>query len=173
MCVPVKVEQQSSQAPHFTICFDTKREITEHNLYYNNWIFAIRKSLLHLCPLRNKTLFRLSFIDSTPCNLRGMWCAGVGFFPALAHRSLIVLSIVGLGLHHHSLKIILWDTRLRAQANFRAGSSVSLLLFCSFFASVVLGFASDFSPLCNFLEESWENRINYEICVDIAPGNVT
>lgn len=74
-----------------------KWEITEHNLYYNNWIFAIRKSLLHLYPLRNNTLFRLSFIDSTLCNLRGLkfrreGCDVQGLGPSLpvsivCHRS--------------------------------------------------------------------------------------
>lgn len=63
---------QSSHAPYFTICFDIKWETTEHRLYCNNWIFAIRKSLLQLCPLRNNTLFRFSFIESILYNLRGL-----------------------------------------------------------------------------------------------------
>lgn len=64
------------------MCFDTKWEISEHQLYYSNWIFAIRKSLLQLCPLRNNTLFslffflcfffRFSFIESIFCNLQGL-----------------------------------------------------------------------------------------------------
>jgi len=36
-----------------------KQEMTEHNLYCNNWIFAIRKSLLQLFPLRNNALLGL------------------------------------------------------------------------------------------------------------------
>lgn len=75
-----------------------KWEITEHNLYHNNWIFAIRRSLLHLCPLRNNKLFRLSFIDSISVPSEG--CDVQGSDPSLPE----------LIFSHPSVSISAWFT---------------------------------------------------------------